>query len=270
MEYCTNCGAASREGARFCTACGVRLDLGDNVPEREPAPVDTEATAMHETLGGEAPTDDESRPEHMSDSDPIQDEPLPDDQPEDSYLQSWPASDTAEEPALETTTVYTAAGADTDADDWSDPQTVSSETEPDRDTSAAGWAEWSPTPVASALVPVDDEHNDHSLDEIRELASTLQSRLDRLSLSAAMTSRGADADDLAHHLDGWARDARASDDLLKVIRETKANPRDLDAITRLADRADELERLVKHYSTIGTDAERWAARLRDPDGAVTS
>jgi hypothetical protein len=270
MEYCPNCGAASREGARFCTTCGVRLELGENAPEREAAPVDTGVTVAHETLDNEGPTDDESRPEHVLGSDPIRDEPHPDDQHEDSYLESWPVSDARDEPANETTTVYTAVGTGTDANDWPDPQAVSSEPEPDRDTNASGWAGRSAPPATSALVPVDDEDNDHSLDEIRELVTTLQSRLDRLTLTAAMTSRGVEIDDLADHLDDWARDASASDDLLEVIRETRANPRDLDVITRLADRADHLERLVKHYSTIRTDAERWAARLRSHDGPVPS
>jgi hypothetical protein len=270
MEYCTNCGAASREGARFCTACGVRLDLDDYATEREPVPVDTEATTTYDALGSEASTDDEPLSGREPDPDPTRDEPLPEDQPEDSYLESWPVSDATDEPANETTTVYTAVGTDTNANDWPDPEAASSDAEPDRDASASGWAEWSATPVASALVPVDDDDEDHGLEEIREMVSILQSRLDRLALSAAVMPPGVDTDELADHLDGWARDASASDDLLEVIRETRAKPRDLDAITRLADRADELERLMKHYRTIRTDAERWVARLRNHNGSTTS
>jgi pSer/pThr/pTyr-binding forkhead associated (FHA) protein len=43
MAYCTNCGKANPDEARFCSQCGARL-VGDAEPETPVAPVDATAT----------------------------------------------------------------------------------------------------------------------------------------------------------------------------------------------------------------------------------
>lgn len=338
MVHCTNCGAAAREGARFCTTCGTRLDLdttatsaaasaspsdtatldavdttpdatdeGEHasstlsstpedagatpdtaseepetssqayVPTSEPDDTDASATwpdtdtpsetdeTQSETISDETstwPDADTSMMEEPQDPDrSVASTTSADDGP---YAGGWPSPSTDNETEAEE--AVTTIPDDSEADPWQASPTTSRYTDVEDDGPSA-WEGWSPTPDPEPMIDVgstvssDDE--DSSLDDIRALVSTLQQRLDRLVAPASVASRGVDADELADQLHGWAQEVRAPDDLLDVIRDARQNPRDIDAVTRLADRAGELERLVERYGTLCSDAERWVARLRN-------
>ncbi|HEV2129079.1 MAG TPA: hypothetical protein VGR22_10715 [Thermomicrobiales bacterium] len=201
----------------------------------------------------------ESRQEETSDDAAEQietEQPAASTEPSDTDLSGWPAPETSETRHDDINPESSHTGWDT--------------TEPEsdhglHDSGPSEWEGWSPTPSPeSAVHPYDDNE---SLQEIRELVGTLQQRLDRLADPLPVGARGIDADELADQLSGWASGGPDSGELLEVIREARANPRDIDAVTRLAARAEELERLVERYGTICSDAQRWVARLRYPDSS---
>lgn len=281
MEYCTNCGAAAREGAKFCTSCGIRLESGVTAVERPPD--DTQETSTLDTASPEPaeaaePSSDDAPPS-TAESEGI------------AYEESWPDPDEAPDTASEE---LPAAAGDTGVSGWPAPEAtapdeatapptteaeesvtgwgsagagaVEHQAHPDDDVGPSEWEGWSPTPSPESTVH--EHHEDFELREIQDLAAMLQQRLTRLTDPAPVAARGVDADELADRLDGWASEGPASNDLLQVIREVRANPRDIDAVTRLADRAGDLEQLMERYSAIRADAQRWVARLRTHDGSA--
>jgi hypothetical protein len=81
---------------------------------------------------------------------------------------------------------------------------------------------------------------------------------------ATMASREVDPDALADQLATWSRAVPGIDDVLTVVQAVRKQPRDLDALLSLADRAPDLELLVRHYQAITASSDRWAGELRRP------
>jgi hypothetical protein len=295
MTHCTVCGAASREGARFCTSCGARL---------------VETTATIETIEPSAP--EEARDEQPGAEDTWTStvtgdangavEILPAEPAEPpatvaetpGYSANWPAPDddpaTADAPAEEDPTPAVADDATTGevnvppppGTTWSSWSTaiegpVSEPTElepaeaPDAGTNldagmeashhgASQWESWAPEASGAATVPASGSDTAAS---VRRLLDDLATRIDRLIAPASAASRGVDADELADQLDRWSRAGAGSAGLLEVVQAVRKAPRDVDALTRLADRAPDLELLVRHYQAITSGAGDWARKLRE-------
>jgi hypothetical protein len=98
---------------------------------------------------------------------------------------------------------------------------------------------------------------------VRRLLDELANRIDRLIDPAPIAARGVDADDLADQLGRWSSASTDADGLLEVVRAVRTAPRDVDALTRLADRAPDLELLVRHYQAITNTSGEWSRKLRD-------
>lgn len=373
MQHCTVCGAASREGAKFCTSCGARLDdsplstdaasneAEDTAPET--APEDQPATWPAPTEDGASAAEDD--PEMDTDDDDIDpskplepgdrqtflprnyDETLVSETPSHSgdYAANWPS---AEDDASEDTAAFgdsdesdavtsevsagftDDAGKDLDRNDdetrgwiWGSPDEEpgtgasddptgrgpeSAETDLDQQDDsltddslrwtwasaddeaaseapvsiaidadqgqesiafkdegeddqrgASDWESW--TPESSGVGMIETGY-DESLSAVRELVDDLKQRIDRLASPASMQSRDLDPDDLADQLERWSEAAQGTDDLLDLVQDVRKSPRDLDAITHLADRAADLEVLVRHYQSITSSSEQWIYKLR--------
>jgi hypothetical protein len=131
---------------------------------------------------------------------------------------------------------------------------------------ASQWESWAPAADATPTVATGSSDTAAS---VRRLLDDLANRIDRLIAPATLASREVDPDSLAEQLDRWSRPAPGSDDLLAAVQAVRKSPRDIDAVTRLADRAADLELLVRHYQAITTGSAKWAAELRqqkEPSG----
>ena len=127
------------------------------------------------------------------------------------------------------------------------------------DRGASDWESWEPVATGAATVNGGD---DEPLAAVRDLADELKQRIDRLASPASLNSRDVDPDDLADQLERWSRAVSDTDDLLSIVQEVRKSPRDLDAITRLANHATDLEFLVRHYQSITRSSEQWVHGLR--------
>lgn len=110
MKHCTICGAASREGAKFCTSCGARLE--DEAVTAYTATDDTEPDAQSGNAGtGTETLSSASEQEHVAGSEPPVDASV-DDEASTSrgYTASWPDADS------QTTTGAATASFATDAE----------------------------------------------------------------------------------------------------------------------------------------------------------
>lgn len=350
MTHCTVCGAAAREGAKFCTSCGARLvDTVTAAPEpdataAQPVAEPSEADAPAETSGdqsesesswastvtGNATGEVESvpadtvqpeevaaepaeSPEYTSSWPPAEDESAKDEateatvddvpgdeppsQPEEAWS-SW-ADTTAEEgPESPITTGGAPDSFATDADQDpevsrsgetrrpddapsvsrddrpspfatdADQDARSDDAEPNRDDpmdvshhGASQWESWAPVASGESTVPAAGGDAGAS---VRRLLDELANRIDRLIDPAPIAARGVDADELADQLDRWSNASTDADGLLEVVRAVRTSPRDVDALTRLADRAPDLELLVRHYQAITNTSGDWSRKLRDP------
>lgn len=124
---------------------------------------------------------------------------------------------------------------------------------------ASDWESWAPESSGEGMVESGDEE---SLTAVRDLVDDLKQRIDRLASPASMQSRDLDPDDLADQLERWSEAVQGTDDLLDIMQDVRTSPRDLDAITRLADRAADLEVLMRHYQSITSLSEQWVYKLR--------
>lgn len=131
MERCSNCGAATRPGAKFCTSCGTRL----NLDQGSTSPADSawnNASSSQETQSATPAAGDESAPKE---AEPVTPEPhweqaLQDprredeDQPADS---PWPSVETS--PQAEADTWEAVARDRSDwSSKWSSGETADEET----------------------------------------------------------------------------------------------------------------------------------------------
>lgn len=124
---------------------------------------------------------------------------------------------------------------------------------------ASEWEGWAP--AASGPSTASNSFNEH-LDHARKLIEELQHRLERLGPPASLASRELDPDDLADQLERWSRAMPNSDELFEIVQTVRRSPRDIDAMVRLADHAADLELLVRHYQSITSTSDQWAADLR--------
>lgn len=131
---------------------------------------------------------------------------------------------------------------------------------------ASQWESWAPEASGAATVP---SPSGDTAASVRRLLDDLATRIDRLIAPASAASRGVDADELADQLDRWSRASTGSADLLEVVQAVRKAPRDVDALTQLADRAPDLELLVRHYQAITDGAGDWARRLREQQASGT-
>lgn len=331
MRHCTVCGAEAREGAKFCTSCGARLQttgmdasassgqtatlpsVTDEPSESARTDEDRDADASvsdvtttyvpdsAETEGradtpftsswpapDDAPATDEpsDRTEgddaHSGAEEPaswasafVTPEPSRDDSTTDAADSGWTGDDTQEELRDDIGTdadrdegrfgeeSWTWAGGDEPASDVGlvdDASRKNMTTENDQH-GASTWGSWAPAVNGPSTL---HEHDDDPAGQIRGLLNELADRIDRLVNPATVGSREIDPDQLADQLDRWARTVPDVDELLDVVRDVRKAPRDLDAITRLVDRAGDLELLVRHYQSITTSSGQWAAELRRP------
>lgn len=342
MKHCTVCGAEAREGAKFCTSCGARLQstvaasetatLPTVSDEPESPPENTPASGIADTSERDADNDPEDTAIYVPERDDSAEASAPADTP---YVASWPDTDTPDdadeqpdqpepassspessEPASWTSafvspepspsdsgaddTGATAAegdrGDDTSEWSWNTPQedgdtdsdqgeavvaeeswSWSTADEPASDTGAENddvpqassledethgastWESWAPAAGGPSAL---DDHDDDPIGQIRGLLNDLAERIDRVVSPALLDSRDVNPDDLADQLDRWARPVPDTDELLAVVQDARKSPRDLDAVARLADRAAELELLVRHYQSITSSSGKWADELR--------
>lgn len=361
MRTCSICGAEAREGAKFCTSCGARLDeavdqaatepADDDSPRETPAPAnETEANPVAtdqdvaDTLAVESetaappvePVESTAEPEE-----PAVDDAQPAPQSEPEIAATWPAADTASEiddrpddAAAEVVTGEAPASFATDADqdpqedaattsgwgwptsaseaadepvpdestdepegddsaqwegvasadssaepDWpsteepevapstpddpattnaTDTETVGATTDTDH-RGASRWESWASATVGAEVV---QEAREDPARAVRGLLNDLANRIDRLMSPAALAARDIDPDELADQLGRWSRSVPNAEVLLEVVQAVRKSPRDLDALSELADHAADLELLVRHYQSITDSAGTWARDLR--------
>jgi len=315
MTHCTVCGAAAREGAKFCTSCGARL-VDTVVPVAEPA--DAQATVVAEPAAAGTPDMPEDR-QQVAESTwgPVEngavvvetevapsEEPEPDAAESAEYTASWPTDEGGTGEPVSAAPAGADDGPGATWSSWSvtkdDPGTgpapasfaTDADQDPRPDASRSGeladggadsreatvvepapadpmdeshqgasqWESWTPEASGAATVPATGGDVGAS---VRRLLDDLADRIDRLIDPAPVTSRGVDADELADQLDRWSNASTDADGLLDVVRAVRTSPRDVDALTRLADRAPDLELLVRHYQAITGSAGEWASKLRD-------
>ena len=310
MNRCSVCGAASREGAKFCTSCGTRLEdaAEDRIEEQSDEAIANDAGADRpETLDTEAqpviePSDASERSGVESDdaeADGERDAGGATETDEHHYASSWPESESTngDEDVSDREDVLTAespndVAADSrdhaesfaDTDDiatWPEtsvdepvtgapPTSLAPETGRDSDVpsesggdedhhDASDWESWAP--VASGPSITSNAVDEH-LDNVYRLIDELKQRVERMGRPASLASRDLDPDDLADQLDRWSRAVPDNDDLLEAVKQVRRSPRDLDALMQLADRAPDLELLVRHYQSITSTSDQWAADLR--------
>ena len=321
MTHCTVCGAAAREGAKFCTSCGARLvdtvtapaaepdeatvaePITIESPESPPEP-DDDQVAVESTWApvenGDVTGADGSAPAEESDA-PEPEMPVTETVETPEYTASWPtgendaADSVADVPASDATGSETSAWASWSSasddtvtrevpdsfatDATQDPRSEEARAEepavadagavetpaPDPDPMAAShhgaseWESWEPVASGEATVPAARGEIGTS---VRRMLDDLANRIDRLIDPESVDTRGVDADELADQLDRWSRAHTDADGLLEVVRAVRTSPRDVDALTRLADRAPDLELLVRHYQAITDGAGDWAGKLR--------
>ena len=328
MTHCTVCGAAAREGAKFCTSCGARLvdtvsaapgsdgsaavaavepvaepsvtDLPGEPSSDQPDSESTWATIVSGDATGEVErvpaepvepaavvADPAESPEYAASwpgaEDGVAETPAgdaPDDEPPAPPEAPWSSwsnerASTATGPAPES--FATDAGQDPEPHpvlDSDDGEAVGQADVPEardgRDGmeashhGASQWESWAPTVSGEATVPTSSSDVGAS---VRRLLDDLADRIDRLIDPAAIERRGVDADELADQLERWSNARTDADGLLEVVRAVRTSPRDVDALTRLADRAPDLELLVRHYQAITGSAGGWASKLRDQSAA---
>ncbi len=318
MTHCTVCGAAAREGAKFCTSCGARLvdtvtatpESGDTAavaavePAAEPSMIDQPDESSDDqpepdstwapVVTGDATGEVESEPAEPAY--PEADVAEPTESPE--YTASWPSGEEENvepvpaEPLSDTpdsteTTWSSWSSASDDSITREAPESFATDADQDAGQhesrraesdgaglgepwesgtmeeshrGASAWESWAPTASGPATVPASSGDVGAS---VRRLLDDLADRIDRLIDPAPVEKRGVDADDLADQLDRWSSASTDADGLLEVVRAVRTSPRDVDALTRLADRAPDLELLVRHYQAITTSSGEWSRKLRD-------
>lgn len=264
MRHCTVCEAEAREGAKFCTSCGARLEAETPVemstPGPEPAATPTSVEASDGGTGAAADTvttytapgaEDRADPEDSGTAATTGEEPVVASAPVtgDPYVASWPSDATEEdEPsAPDASTEEEAASDDTGP-------------EPDADHHGAStWESWAPVASGGATIPAEDD----ALHGIREMVDQLKHRLDRLSQPVSLRERGVDPDALADDLGGWASGTPGTGEILDAIRSVRESPENVTALLRLASYADDLERIIEQQDAMTSAAERWVDRLRE-------
>jgi hypothetical protein len=131
---------------------------------------------------------------------------------------------------------------------------------------ASEWESWAPVASGAATVP---SSGDDIRGSVRRLLDDLANRIDHLIDPAPVERRGVDADELADQLDRWSSASTDAAGLLEVVQAVRKSPRDVDALTRLADRAPDLELLVRHYQAIANGAGDWSRKLRDQEASAS-
>ncbi len=344
MTHCTVCGAAAREGAKFCTSCGARLVDTVTAPATEPveagpaaaaepdatdtpaqpeaeqqaeasawAPADSSSatgeddsssangadtpepevpeTVVSETEATVSPEYSASWPTGESEAaEPVSAAPVSDATASDvpaadaeSTWSSWsstndetgtgtsddtrvvgaPASfatDADQDARSDESRETNAVAAESDADEAPAAEPETSDPMEESHHGASAWESWAPEASGGATVAASSGDVGSS---VRRLLDDLANRIDRLIDPAKVDTRGVDADELADQLDRWSNASTDADGLLEVVRAVRTSPRDVDALTRLADRAPDLELLVRHYQAITGSAGEWASKLRD-------
>jgi hypothetical protein len=336
LIHCTVCGAAAREGAKFCTSCGARLmdtspiapaattsddsaplatangDTATSVPVPAESGVDTAWAPGTATDDAEPETEEVPSWADISEpAEPAVAEAEPSPEPEaPAYASNWPepeaaAGDDVTQPADEAASTTDAPVEAAAWTSWSttteaEPVALEAETpqaepepEPEPETQqvdeeataataspgvepnagmeashhgASQWESWEPAASGEATVP---SSTSDAAASVRRLLDDLANRIDRLISPASVESRAFDPDDLADQLERWARPTPGSADLLEVVQAVRKAPRDLDAISRLADRAADLELLVRRYQSIASSSGEWARELRERRAAGT-
>ncbi len=263
MRHCTVCGAEAREGAKFCTSCGARLE--DATPTEAPADSGADVTGTAAIVSeseepalepeGEAPSTTAAEAVEVTPEPPAEEEPVAATAPVtgDPYVASWPSETTEpDEPAVAEAAPEAPvdeAPAERDAGDTDDAD----------HHGASTWESWAPVASGESTIPSEDD----PLHGVRELVDQLRHRLDRLAHPVSLQERGVDAEDIAEDLRGWASDTPDTEDILDAIRSVKASPENVTALLRLASYADDLERIIEQHGAMTSSAERWVDRLRN-------
>lgn len=276
METCTTCGASLRPGARFCTTCGTRVhqqtpdESGWGAVARSVEP-DSEQTSVLQAVSAPTPEaasipatsrvrdwggsydtpassgDPASRFVTALDSDikPVDDAGWGTPSSSGNDYPTWNFSTTnedvwkaPEEPVP--TDIPTAEEAPVAAETWVAVDTpVPVETPTPVESPVP--AEASPSPIAA------EEVNDEAATRALELMAELQNIVPRLARAAM--DEGAAAMTLTE------ANLKVSDfsDLQDVIAQVKDDPRDIKALSDLAEKIDRIEALVQEHATL-TDA----------------
>lgn len=207
MLTCSNCGASVREGARFCTTCGTRLNdpvASDatsvwNAPfsNVEPAVTGEEPVAVSATQSGDSSDDDDASPDSAAtaeaDPDAAHDEGSPDPEtdseasptPNEGFTWSWGTSSSTNDGPGQTTDQVdeesgivleeadsAAATEDTDPDEPVDATEIDILDVDDSDTGYASSEDDEPDPETSdTMLVVDDDEQPDGAEENETLAA---------------------------------------------------------------------------------------------------
>lgn len=296
-KFCTSCGARLGEGEVQQAATG-NVVSGDDVASPETtdtavqqtvtAPQDTDDAIPEDTTSAELDVSDTENPADDDDhyvsswpdaesSDDTQERFGTEDAPEsattgpneDADFSSASDGDTGwpntSEPGDDEGAVITAPAPEsfaTDADQDPDPRETAGASADTDHHGASEWEGWAPVPSTTSSVAGTVTEPDAQVEHVHQLLDELKHRIDRITKPASLESRDLDPDDLADQLERWSRAVPDSDELLEAVKEARRSPRDIDAMMRLSDRAADLELLVRHYQSITSTSDEWAADLR--------
>jgi hypothetical protein len=285
MQTCSNCGATSREGAKFCTTCGSRLN----------PVVDASATSGWESY---AATDETRVASAMTESEPEAPQQAPveaekpewasTDEPATTSTWSWGQS-VVDEPAVaadanaeaesETANVQEDKSDDAVLSSWanqwdapaeidaatestSDPTSGTVTDEPVEDQVAAGEevqdepsALFGTAPVSERVdAPSPKERAQALLFELREL-------IDESFAAPAAASANGDAASALATLTALGDDADKFDRLREILEKAREQPRDVDTMLNLLGEINSLIELVDRHHAYVTAVEEAKRQL---------
>lgn len=292
MQTCSNCGATSREGAKFCTTCGSRLNavVDPAAASGWESPATNDETRVSSGVSPHEPAQEQDEPSVATTDEPVGEDPV-------MTSWSWGQSTTTEESeeskeepiAADMTEAYDVSETTGSEETTSDAVTVS-ESEPSSDTAAEGeslsawasqWAEPTPEnedvdedePVVTPTVVerangIEDERETPSpqarahalLYELREL---IDSTVREQESTAAIATGGVGNETTLATLTAIPGDEGRFDNLRTILEKARENPRDVDTMLNLLGEINSLIALIDSHEAYTAAVNTAIGQLRD-------
>lgn len=304
MQTCSNCGAAVRESARFCTACGTQLNDASSgsspfswgaAIEQSPVSHDAGTTAGWPTRGAD---DDSSDPDvadattseettlvdHLSAQEVDEETGIvlgdPDDAPLQGIVDATELEDVVE--GLEDDGAVVDGPDEPDLSVMEDAVTMSTtdsgaEDQASQETLAAWTHDWSTGDAVSETAGVssetessspnddDDDDNEDVLEKAERLIAQLQALVPKLARpKPANPTEKLKPRLLADELDEGT-DGSQWADLRDVLEKARDNPNDITHLMNVSGNASRLLDLLDDRDYLAQRATSVAQRLRNPD-----
>lgn len=272
MEKCSNCGAAVRPGAKFCTSCGTRLNdsqSSTSTSESQTSPVEETLTATPaaepESSLDTNENDDRYAAWGQSNSGWNTGETSPPAESFESALDQAPAEESTTQYRAQSTSQESQESSDEDRfASWASAYSAYQEPSAPVTDAAAGQAQ---APAGDEEISATTDHeapasasmsqpdvapeapaNDS---EARQRAATLVDELRNLIWQIGVTDKTDGDDNMAKIVLAGARGRTGEfSDIRRTIEDLKKDPRDIDALRSLGAKSDRIEELLASHSRL--------------------